>query len=121
MELNDGSKVERIVELPKGEPENPASWDDVKTKAWKIDDYCLKDYVSDNEYSEIIDRGQVLEKEQSIGNYIREPPRVPWRLHQYERGWSPWDDSEGIQSSSGRGRCASFTSGVMPATGLMVA
>ena len=50
-----------------------------------------------------------------------EPPRVPWRLHQYERGWSPWDDSEGIQSSSGRGRCASFTSGVMPATGLMVA
>lgn len=71
MELNDGSKVERIVELPKGEPENPMSWDDVKTKAWKIYDYCLKDYVSDNEYSEIIDRGQVLEKEQSIGNYIR--------------------------------------------------
>ncbi len=50
---------------------------------------------------------------------VGEPPRVPWRLHQYERGWSPWDDREDIQSSFGRGRCGSFTSGVTPGTGLM--
>ncbi|CAN5760606.1 hypothetical protein BH18ACT6_BH18ACT6_11950 [soil metagenome] len=33
--------------------------------------------------------------------------RVPWRFHQYEEGWSPWDDSEGIQQSFGNGRCGS--------------
>jgi len=55
----------------------------------------------------------------SIPDLVAEPPRVLWRLHQYERGWSPWDDREDIQSSFGRGRCGLFTSGGMPVTGLM--
>jgi hypothetical protein len=49
-----------------------------------------------------------------------EPPRVVWRLHLYEGGWSPWDSSEGIRMSSGSGRCVWSMSGGMLVTVLMV-
>ena len=71
VKTKDGRSYRVQRDYPKGEPEDPLTWDELAQKYDAIYDYCSRDLMSEERVEEIKQRVMNMEREQDIGRLCK--------------------------------------------------
>ena len=63
--MNNGNTFVKEVRYPKGDPENPLTWDELLAKF----DYCTSDFLGSENRQKIVDALQALEKIENVSEF----------------------------------------------------
>lgn len=68
---SDGTRYERTVDYPRGEPEAPLSWAELLDKGRRIRNSCFADFIDESEYENILQWGKNCSPSDGVAEYAK--------------------------------------------------